>query len=315
MSIIAITDYFTEFEIEKSILGDLIGLEPTADTEILLVWHEKIDKNYIEGLPKLRAVQRYGVGFDTLDIEYLKSRNIICCNNPDYGVDEVSDTAIAMILNIARGVLKYDNSAKNLISGWQENIDEKIKRSSEMLVGIIGAGRIGGSVIRKANAIGFQTIFYDPYKERGYEKMIQSKRVDSLNELLEISDIVTLHCPLNEETKALINSSTINKMKKGASLINTARGGLIESNDIIFKALLDNSLSNCALDVLSKEPPSLEDALINAWRKNDSRILGRLSINPHTSYYSQQSIIELRENAAKNALRILQNKLFFNRIC
>ena len=164
MSIIAITDYFSSFEPEREVLGDLVGMHIDKYTEVLLVWHELINEDYVKKLPNLKGVQRYGVGYDNLDLKYLKSKNIICCNNPDYGVDEVSDTAVAMILNIARGVSQYNHQAKKHMNSWQENIMPAIKRNSDTIIGIIGAGRIGGSVIMKCNALKFQTVFFDPYK-------------------------------------------------------------------------------------------------------------------------------------------------------
>jgi C-terminal binding protein len=314
MTEIAITDYFNECEIEKSILGDLVGLQPDLNTEVLLVWHKKIDKNYIESLPKLRAVQRYGVGYDTLDLEYLKRRNIICCNNPDYGVDEVSDTTIAMIMNIARGVYEYNVNAKTYQANWQENIQSNLRRTSNMTLGVIGAGRIGGSVVLKGNAMGFQTVIYDPYQPRGLEKTLKTKRVDTLEQLLKVADIISLHCPLTKETLGLVDESFILKMKMGSSLVNTARGGLVKSNDLIYNALKSGKLYNCALDVLINEPPHKSDKLINAWRNQKSWIEGRLIINPHSSYYSSDSILELRKNAAENALKLFKGIAAFNRI-
>ncbi|CAN0223642.1 unnamed protein product, partial [Chrysoparadoxa australica] len=150
MSKIAITDYFSKpSSNEVEILGDLIGTDITEETEVLMVWHKDINEKTVGGIPKLRAVQRYGVGFDNLDLEYLKSRNITCCNNPAYGVDEVSDTAMAYIQAINRGIFTYDAKARKLSSGWQEHINNNIKRVNQTKIGVIGAGRIGTSVILK----------------------------------------------------------------------------------------------------------------------------------------------------------------------
>lgn len=312
MAKIAITDYFSAPQEELEILGDLIGTNIDEDTEVLLVWHEHINEDYVKNLPKLRGVQRYGVGYDTLDLDYLKSKGIVCCNNPDYGVDEVSDTAVAMILNIARGVTQYNHVAKNYTSTWQENVNPVIKRNSDTIVGIIGAGRIGGSVVMKCNALKFQTVFYDPYKDRGYEKMINSKRVDTIDELLEVADIISIHTPLSKETKGIINKNFVENMKKGASLVNTARGGLFENLDILYHALKSGKIYSLAIDVLELEPPSPGILLIDAWRKSDAWINGRLMINPHTSYYSQAAYKEIRLNAARNALRIFEGRQAYN---
>jgi len=313
MSIIAITDHFYEPADEKEILGDLVGMDIGDDTKVLLVWHETIDQKYLNKTPNLIGVQRYGVGYDSIDIDYLNSRGIVFCNNPDYGTDEVSDTAVSMILSIARGVYKYNHDAKSYHSSWQENVISSIKRNSETTVGIIGAGRIGGSVLMKCNALKFKTVFYDPYKERGYEKMINGKRIESLKELLEISDIISIHTPLNKETKGIIDQDFIKKTKKGVSIVNTARGGLFANLDVLYNALVENHLFSLAIDVLETEPP-VPCKLIDAWRDVNNELQGRLIINPHSSFYSQSSFRELRINAAKNALRILNNNNPFNTI-
>lgn len=314
MSIIAITDYFSEpGSIEKEILGDLVGMQMGEETEILLVWHQKIDAEYCERLPNLRGVQRYGVGYDALDLDYLKSRGIVCCNNPDYGTEEVADTAVAMITNITRGVSRYNHKAKTYFEDWQENVDWEIKRNSETTIGIIGAGRIGASVLMRCKALRYNTLFYDPYKERGYEKMLGCKRVETLDELLENADIVSLHTPLNKETQGMVDQSFIQKMKKGASLVNTARGGLICELDLLYQALQDEHLANVALDVLVEEPPK-EGKLINAWRDYQHPLQHSIIINPHTSYFSTKSYHELRKNAAYNALRIYKNEEAYNRL-
>ncbi len=311
MSRIAITDYFKEPDIEREILGDLVGMKSGPDTEVLLVWHDQIDEAYIRRLPALRGVQRYGVGYDNLDLPALKKHGIIACNNPDYGVDEVSDTAVAMILNIARGVTVYNHDARSYRTTWQENVNPAIRRTSDTVVGVVGAGRIGGSVLLKCRAIGFQTVFYDPYRDRGYEKMLQSRRVDSLQELLEQADIVSVHTPLNEETRGMIDASFVRAMKPGSALVNTARGGLLKSTGTLFDALKSGHLASVSLDVLPQEPPG-DDDLINAWRKAEDWVQGRLIINPHSSYFSSASSLELRRNAARNALRIYENQMPYN---
>lgn len=307
MSKIAITDYINDPSIERSILGDLVGNEVGEDTEVLLVWHEKIDEAFLNKCPKLRGVQRYGVGYDNLHLPALEKHGIIACNNPDYGVDEVSDTAIAMIVNISRGVSFYNARAKSYVQTWQENVQNSLRRHSDMVVGIVGAGRIGGSVAIKAKALGFQAVIFDPFQERGYEKMLGVKRVDRLETLLNMADIVSLHAPLSEDTAGMVNNRFIEQMKKGASLVNTARGGLFSGHDVLFDALKSGHIASLATDVLPSEPPS-DNNLINAWRNSEEWLEGRLIVNPHTSYFSQQSIVELRTNAAKNALRLFKGK-------
>tara|TARA_B100000963_G_scaffold355087_1_gene372691 strand:- start:272 stop:1216 length:945 start_codon:yes stop_codon:yes gene_type:complete len=306
-----ITDYISNPSVEKRILGDSLSDSLSEKIEVILVWHQLIDKNYIESLPNLKGIIRYGVGFDSIDIDYAKSKKIYVCNTPDYGTDEVSDTAISMIMNIARGVSRYDFRARHFNKNWQENTISNLRRNNEIKLGVIGAGRIGSSVILKSNALKFNTSFYDPLLSRGYEKTISSKRYDSLDEILKNSDIVSINCPLNDKTFGMIDSSFIKKMKDGASLVNTARGKIILDLECIYNALKSNKLSNVALDVLPNEPPE-NSKLINAWKKREDWLDGRLIINPHTAYYSLDAFDEMRTKASLNALRILNNQSPYN---
>lgn len=313
MAKIAITDYFSECNIEREILGDLVGFEVGMDTEVLLVWHEHINKDYIQNLPKLRGIQRYGAGYDSLDMEFLLSKDIIVCNTPDYGTDEVSDTALAFILNITRGISVYNELSKSYTDSWQENVNTRLRRTSNVTVGVVGAGRIGGSVLLKCNSLGYKTIFYDKYKERGHEKMLSSKRVDSLDELVSQSDIISFHVPLNSETKGMINEDLLSKMKAGTSIVNTARGGLFEDLDLLYDSLKSGHLYQLGIDVLADEPPT-NNQLITDWRKSAEWLQGRVIINPHTAYYSQESYKEIRVKSAENALRIFNREECFNRL-
>lgn len=311
MSKVYITDYIENPDIEENVLEKLLSKELNEEIEVLLVWHEQITKEYIDKLPNLKAIIRYGVGYDGININYARSKNIIVCNTPDYGTEEVSDTAIAMIMNIARGISRYDFKCRNYINSWQENTLSNIKRTSDYTLGVIGAGRIGGSVLLKAKALNFNTIFFDPYVSRGHEKMLGVRRVDSLIELLHVSDIISINCPLTKETKGLINNEFIKNMKEGASLVNTARGGIVENVDIFYEPLKSNHLSSVSLDVLPLEPP-ISSKLIDAWRNKEDWLDGRVIINPHTAYYSDKAYFEMREKAAINALRVLEKKEPFN---
>lgn len=311
MGRIYITDYIDNPHVEKDVLKDELSDTLTKDIEVLLVWHEHIAKEYIDKLPNLKGIVRYGVGYDAIDLEYAKSKNIYVCNTPDYGTEEVSDTAIAMMMNIARGISRYDCQCRAYRDNWQENTIKSIKRNSDYRLGVIGAGRIGGSVILKAKALRFDTYFYDPYVSRGYEKMLDSKRAESLDELLSECDIVSINCPLSKETLGMIDENFISNMKNGASLVNTARGGIIKDIDVFYKPLKTGKLSNVALDVVPHEPPK-NSKLINAWRNREEWLDGRFILNPHTAYYSDKAYFEMRQKAALNAKRILNGEMPFN---
>ena len=310
MNRVYITDYIETPDIERDLLGDELCSEINSSIEVILVWHEKINKSFIDKFPNLKGVVRYGVGFDNIDLHYAASKGIFVCNTPDYGIDEVSDTAISMILNISRGISQYDFLCK-YENNWQENTLKKLKRSSEYKIGIIGAGRIGGSVLLKAKSLGFETFFYDPYVSNGHDKMLKSKQVNDIAELLDLCDIISVHTPLTDETKGMINPDFIKKMKNSSSLINTARGKIINDIDDFYDPLKTNKIYSLALDVLPNEPPK-DSKLISSWRKGEKWLGGRLLINPHTAYYSKESFIEMRTKASNNALRIINGETPFN---
>ena len=306
-----ITDYIENPDLENQALDNQIS-DSKENAEVLLVWHEIINKEFLDSFPNLKGVVRYGVGYDMIDLKAIQDRNLYFCNTPDYGTDEVSDTVIGMLMNIARGISQYNFAAKRYKDEtWQENTLPNIKRTSDINFGVIGAGRIGGSILRKAKAIGFDCLFYDPYKEAGHEKMLGVRRVDSQNELLEISDIISINTPLTDETRGMVGTDFVSKMKEKSALINSARGEIVSDLDIFIEPLKNDKLTSIALDVLPQEPPK-DSRLIDAWKNNEEWTAGRIVINPHTSYFSDKAYIEMRTNAAKNAKRIIDGKTPIN---
>ena len=299
-----ITDYITDPYIEREVLGENLVSEPSESVKALLVWHQKIDSDYLNQFPNLTGLVRYGVGYDSIDIDEVLKRNLILCNTPDYGVDEVSDTALAMAMNITRGVNIYDVRCRHYESGWQENTLPHLRRTSEVSLGIVGAGRIGSALARRAKAIGFDVRFFDPFKDSGYEKALGVQRAFSLEELLSSSDLISLHLPLNNETAGLVNKNFLNSIKKGASIINTARGELIADLDEVYHALSDGNLFSVGLDVLPEEPPG-RGKLLEEWRSN-GRLSDRIIICPHTAYYSQEAFKDMRTKASQNARAIIE---------
>ena len=307
MSKVFITDYISNPYIEKKILKNKLTTNiKDKNISILLVWHKEINKQYLDNFPNLKAILRYGVGYENIDLNQVKKRKLLFCNNPDYGADEVSDTCLSVILSFSRGIYQYNELAKKIPKNWQENTIKKIKRNSNTVIGIIGVGRIGTLLIRKLNYIGFRTIFYDPYKEEGYDKVIKSKRIDNIYDIAKLSDIISINCSLDSTNKGLIDKNFISKMKKGSSFINSARGGLIKNIENFYLPLKNKKIDSIFLDVLSEEPPK-KSQIIKSWL-NDKDLNSRILINPHTSYYSQQAYIEMREKISINALNLLNNK-------
>ncbi len=274
--------------------------EEWRQVDAILVWHWRVDRATLDVLDRCRIIVRYGVGYDLVDVEAVAERGIPLCNTPDYGTEEVADTACAMILSLQRKVVAYDRACRHYGQGWQEHLLHPTQRTSEQTVGLIGVGRIGTATVNRLKPFGFRIVGYDPYQPSGHEKAVGYQRVDSLAELLSESDIVSVHCPLTAETRGMIDAEFLQRMKPGASLVNTARGGILASLDCLEEALHSGHLASAALDVLPDEPPK-DHPLIQAWREDQPWIRGRLVITPHSAYYSERGWYEMRYKAAETA--------------
>ncbi|MBU0672694.1 MAG: C-terminal binding protein, partial [Candidatus Margulisbacteria bacterium] len=180
-------------------------------------------------------------------------------------------------------------------------------RLSGKTMGIVGLGRIGTAVALRAKAFGLKVIFYDPYKPAGYAKALGIERVSKLKDLAGCSDIVTLHVPLTEETSGMIDANFFNQCKPGAILINTARGAVVDL-EALYRAMKDDQVKACGLDVLPVEPSDDSQKLIVAYEKNEDWIRGRLIVTPHVAFYSPESYEEMRRKAALEAKQILEGK-------
>ena len=313
--IVAVTDHIKDFSIEKNFLGDYFNHNLSDKTTIVLVWHKEINEEFFKKYPSVRAVVRYGVGYDNIDIEFCKRNKIIVANTPDYGVDEVSDTALAMILYLTRKIGSLERLAFDDSDYWLgKEFNLNMKRINTLSLGIIGLGRIGGSIARKFSQFSRNIGFYDPYVPNGYEKIYSIRRYRTLSELLKDSDIVSINTPLNKETEGMVNEEFLNNMKRGSYLINLSRGPIVKNTDVILKNLLSFHLEGYATDVWSKEPPHENDELYLRWKNKDDILQGRLLVNPHTSYFSSQSIYECRSKACKTCLDIINNDPINNRI-
>lgn len=325
---VGVTDYVKPpFDVESSALPSgwrVRGLELASgcpddsermkDLAAILVWHADVSRAFVEQLRTCEIIVRYGVGYDNVDLAAVSEAGIAFSNTPDYGTEEVADTTAAMILNHVRRVTEYDEKARHFTKGWQENTLSPLVRTSRRTLGIIGMGRIGTSVVRRMRPFGFRVLGYDPYVPSGHEKALGYDRAQSLYELLSESDVVSLHCPANEETRGIVNEEFVQAMRPGAILVNTARGSLIDSLDPVYKGLQEGHLSAVGLDVLPNEPPE-KHPLIEAWKSGDSWLLGRLTVTPHTAYYSESAWYEMRYKAAETVRLFFERGVVRNRVC
>ena len=278
---------------------------------ILLVWHKNCDKQYLSNFKKLKLIVRYGVGIDNIDLNYCKKNKIKVANTPDYGISEVSDTSLAMIMYFIRRIGDYNFRIQKNFGGWQLETIKTIKRSKTLNAGIIGFGRIGKILAKKLNFIGINCFYFDPFIKHN-KKIKFARKINNLRNLLKISDIISINCTLTNSSKGMLNKSFLKKMKKNSILVNTSRGQIIDNLQILFKHMSENKNFCLGLDVLPEEPPSQKDPFIKKWKSN--KFDGRLIINPHTAYYSQESYISMREKASENVLLFLKKKRIRNRV-
>ncbi|MCB1488888.1 MAG: C-terminal binding protein [Bauldia sp.] len=296
-------DIFRERQSEK--LPD----EVLSDCDGMIVWHEmRVDGALLARLPKCRIVVRAGVGFDHIDLEAAAELGVPVCNTPDYGTSEVADHAIAFMLALKRGIVSYHH---NLIDSPQKGFDYSLAplvgRLRGTRFGVVGLGRIGTATALRAKAFGMMVVAYDPYVSRGTEIAVGVERVESLEELLAASDVVSLHCPLTDETRGMINAETLQHMRPGAILVNTARGAIVDI-DALLDALRGGTLAGAALDVLPAEPPREEDAISRAYAfRNDPLVGNRLLLTPHAAWSSPQSVADARRLAVETAMLFLRH--------
>ena len=315
---IFISDFIADsLEIEREILGDiadvtaldahseieLVGRIEHADA-IMLYHNLAISRSTIEHLKQCRLIVRCGVGFDNVDHAYARSRGIDVANVPDYGTEEVADSAIGMMLALTRGINFYNVRMRETPDPWMYSTAGKLFRLRGRTFGILGLGRIGSATAIRAKALGMNVIFYDPFKQDGYDKALGIRRVESLDELLESSFVLSMHCPNTPETKHIINAKSIQKMPTGSYLINTARGAVVDVTALP-NAIASGKLAGAAIDVLVDEPPAPDNPLLAAWRDPSHPAYTRLIINPHSAFYSEEGLADMRikgSQACRNAL-------------
>ena len=325
--IIGVTDYYRlPYDIEAKALGsdvefvdfnsrdeDDFDEDTLRQLDAMLVFHARITDRTLTKLDKCKIIVRYGVGVDNIDLDALKERGIPLCNTPDYGVEEISATAASHLLNLWRRISAYDRACRTYGSGWAQNLQKPIPRLSGSTLGVVGVGRIGAALVQLMRPFGCKILGFDPHQPPRHEDMVGYDRVDTLAELLAVSDAISLHCVLTPETAGLVDEDFIAAMKPGALLVNTARGGLFKDLGVIEEGLKSGQLGGLGTDVLPSEPP-VDHPLISAWREDAPWLRDRLVITPHTAYYSETALYDMRYLAAETAALFLNQKKLRNRI-
>ncbi|HLN31903.1 MAG TPA: C-terminal binding protein [Gemmataceae bacterium] len=307
---VIVTDHrFESLDLETAILGPL-GCEVVAeqcntpedliarvaDADCLITQFAPINAAVIDKLKHCRVIVRYGVGVDNVDVEAARRKGIPVCNVPDYCMDEVADHALALILGLTRQIVAITTTVRSGV--WKLPVPlEQMRVLKEMTVGIVGYGRIGREVASRLHGFKAKILVYDPgvaasdITRAGYDPV-------SLDELFQSSDLVTLHCPSTAHTKRMISRDTIDKMKKGALLVNVARGDLVDSRDLI-SALRSGRLGGAALDVTDPEPINAVSPLLS---------MPYVLITNHVAAASVTAIRMLRTRAAETVARAIRGE-------
>jgi phosphoglycerate dehydrogenase-like enzyme len=266
--------------------------ESLGACDAVVAWHEmKIDAAFVSTLKRCRIIVRAGVGFDHIDLAAAADAGIPVCNTPDYGTSEVADHAIGLMLALRRGIVSYhQNLIADPVGGFDYARAPLVRRLRGRIFGVVGLGRIGVATALRAKAFGMNVVAYDPYASRGSEIAVGVDRVESLKDLLAVSDVVSLHCPLTDETRKMINAATIAQMKRDAILINTARGAIVDIRALV-DALRNGEIAGAGIDVLPIEPPPRDDEFAIAYRDRADPIVGeRLIVTPHAAWSSPESV-------------------------
>ena len=300
---VVLTDYVWEsLDVEKGILAgiaDLVALQTkkpsdflkeAADCDALLnTYAGPITAGDMKKMKNCKIIARYGIGVDTIDLEAATAAGIIVTNNPTYCIEEVAEHTMALLLACARKVVFYDRLVRN--GQWAVPPGKPLHRVAGSTLGLVGFGNIARQVASRAAAFGMHVVFADPYVE---DAQGAARPVD-FDTLLRVSDFVSLHPPLTQETRGMMNDEAFGKMKGSAWLINCSRGPVVNT-DALVRALEAGKIAGCGLDTTDPEP--LPEAHSLRSREN-------VIINPHVAWYSETAMVGLQAGAPNEVKRVL----------
>jgi D-3-phosphoglycerate dehydrogenase/C-terminal binding protein len=275
------------------------------DAAAIMMYHNlSLTRATLERLECCRLIVRCGVGIDNVDHAYARERGIAVANVPDYGTEEVADSAIGMMLTLARGIHLFNARLRDRPDPWMYLVASPLHRLRGRTFAIVGLGRIGMAAALRAKALGMDVAFYDPYRQDGFDKTLGIRRVDSLEALFRQADVLSIHCPLTDETRHLVNAESLEWMPRGSYLVNTARGGVVDTAAVP-SALASGRLAGAGIDVLVQEPPKADDPLLVAWRDRSHPAFERLIVNPHAAFYSEEGLRDMRVKGTDACRRAL----------
>ena len=307
---VLVTDYVwpsvdPEREVLASIDGELVvapdgGEETLAslaeDVDGILTCFAQVTPKVVEAAKRCVVIGRYGVGVDNIAVDTATRLGILVTWVPDYCVDEVSDHALALLLSWNRRINLFDSSVK--AGRWHVELTMPVQRLRGRTMGIIGLGRIGKALSRKAGAFGMEVLASDPFVSVEAAATVGARLVD-MDTVLAESDFVSVHTPLTPETQNLIGRDALGKMKPSAFLINVARGALVDE-DALYEALREHRIAGAGLDLLAEVPPPPDHPLLG---------LDNVIITPHVAFFSRESVRELQVRATQEVARVLTGRM------
>jgi D-3-phosphoglycerate dehydrogenase / 2-oxoglutarate reductase len=299
---------FGDYQIEQEILQQLGGEiryfsethSPEAQAamqsaDAVMVTIQPVRADLIGTLERCKLICRVGTGLDSIDLDAAAQQGIWVTYVPDYSIDEVSTHAISLLLAQARGIPQLIASTR--AGKWDNTSAGIVYRLNEQTLGLLGCGRIGQAVAKKGKGLGLRVIAHDPYMDEQTLRSVGVEPVD-FDTLLAESDFITLHSPLTEANRHIINAASLAKMKPTAYLINTARGPLIDE-DALLQAVRAGQIAGAALDVLTVEPPSPDNPLLHE---------PHIFVTPHTAWYSEAAKVDVRVRGAEEVVRVLRGE-------
>ena len=275
---------------------NLIKKLPEFDACTLRV--SKLNENILKNCPKLKVISRHGVGFDNVDLDYIKKNNITLLITATANAVAVAEHVIYLMLSISKSISQYDNEVR--LGNFKKNASniETLELFKKEVL-IVGFGRIGKSLIKRCLGFEMKVQVYDPFVSKDIISQFGGNKIDNLNDGLKSCDYLSLHIPLTEKTKNMIDNLKLNTMKKSAIIVNTSRGGIINENDLN-NALNEKVIFGAGLDVFEKEPVDKDNPLL----KNN-----RVILSPHSATFTNECKSRMSIETTKNIIDFFNNKL------
>ncbi|MBL0945167.1 MAG: C-terminal binding protein [Hydrogenophaga sp.] len=303
--VVALDDGYAAYDQEEALLAEVgarfelrpcrrnedAAIASVADADVLLVRESPVTRRVLDAAPRCRAVIRYGIGVDNIDQAAARERRIAVANVPDYGTDEVSSQAVALALAVSRRIGLHDAEVR--AGRWSTGVLQPMYRLRGRTLGLVGFGRIARMTLDKLAGFGFgRVLVHDPKSDLP----AGVQRVD-MDTLCAEADVISLHAPLNEHTRHLLDARRIGLMRPTAIVVNTARGGLVDTQ-ALYEALRERRILGAGLDVFEQEPPGAHPIFT----------LDNVVVTNHMGWYSEEAMRELQRKTALEAARVLRGE-------